>query len=325
MSNSESNRTLVYASLPYDRAPSQQASQTDRVLDIYRPDSKSLAKNAPVVLMIHGGAWHIGHRDSLQPAAIHMAKQGYVCVLPAYSLSFIDNAALDAILTLFIVILFLFALTSQSLHQFILLLAILAIGSLCFVLLTSWLPQQHVQHPDHIEDVAMATAWVQRYIHQYQGDEKQLVIMGHSAGAHLASLLCTNQRYLIQAGADPTMIKGCVCLSGVYSDVRLQETTMGEKLLFSSFGKRTEFYDCFPIYHTGLHNPPFLLINAGHDISLKRHTLDFHYSLKQQGVYVKSIYYPDRVHLNIHLEWGNKQRNHQVWSDIDQFLQLCLT
>lgn len=55
-------------------------------LDVYRP--RSGAKNAPVILQIHGGAWVVGDkRQQGLPLMLHMAKKGFVCVAINYRLS----------------------------------------------------------------------------------------------------------------------------------------------------------------------------------------------------------------------------------------------
>src|SRR4051812_45723605 len=41
-------------------------------------------------------------------------------------------------------------------------------------------------------DVAKAIRWVHDHIAEHGGDPKRLLIMGHSAGAQLAALLCTD-------------------------------------------------------------------------------------------------------------------------------------
>ena len=51
-------------------------------------------------------------------------------------------------------------------------------------------------HPAHIKDCASAVKWVVKHINEYGGDQKNMVLSGHSAGAHLVALLGTNAQYL---------------------------------------------------------------------------------------------------------------------------------
>jgi arylformamidase len=59
-------------------------------------------------------------------------------------------------------------------------------------------------------DVATALGWVHKHIATYGGDPNRLLVMGHSAGAQLAALMCTDEKYAKAEGLSLTMIKGCV-------------------------------------------------------------------------------------------------------------------
>jgi acetyl esterase/lipase len=68
-------------------------------------------------------------------------------------------------------------------------------------------------------DVAKSIRWVHDHIAEYGGDPKRLLIMGHSAGAQLAALLCTDERYLKEEGLSFAIIKGCVPVDGDTYDI----------------------------------------------------------------------------------------------------------
>src|SRR3954447_5127934 len=59
-----------------------------------------------------------------------------------------------------------------------------------------------------VRDVAKSIRWVHEDIADYGGDPKRLVIMGHSAGAQLAALICTDERYLRAEGLSLALTKG---------------------------------------------------------------------------------------------------------------------
>jgi len=78
-----------------------------------------------------------------------------------------------------------------------------------------------VRHPEHVRDVARAYAWVRRNIRAYGGNPDNLILFGHSAGAHLVALLATDAGYLKAAelkltDADRAALKGVIAVSGVY-------------------------------------------------------------------------------------------------------------
>jgi arylformamidase len=70
-----------------------------------------------------------------------------------------------------------------------------------------------------IRDVAKAVRWVHDHIAEYGGDPNRLFIMGHSAGAQLAALVCTDDRYLKAEGLSLAIVKGCVPVDGDTYDV----------------------------------------------------------------------------------------------------------
>src|SRR5437899_2596959 len=70
-----------------------------------------------------------------------------------------------------------------------------------------------------VGDVARAVRWVHDHIAEYGGDPKRLLIMGHSAGAQLAALICTDERYVKAEGLSLAIIKGCVPVDGDTYDV----------------------------------------------------------------------------------------------------------
>jgi acetyl esterase/lipase len=68
-------------------------------------------------------------------------------------------------------------------------------------------------------DVAKSIRWVHDHIAEYGGDPNRLLIMGHSAGAQLAALICTDGRYLKEEGLSLAIIKGCVPVDGDTYDI----------------------------------------------------------------------------------------------------------
>ncbi len=59
------------------------------------------------------------------------------------------------------------------------------------------------------DDCARALLWVKRNIARFGGDQDEIYISGHSAGAHLAALISTDSSYVLKYGLkDP--IKGCI-------------------------------------------------------------------------------------------------------------------
>ncbi len=76
-----------------------------------------------------------------------------------------------------------------------------------------------------IRDVAKSVGWVHEHIADYGGNSDRIFIMGHSAGAQLAALLCTDDRYLKAEGVSLSKIKGCVPVDGDTYDLPAIITT----------------------------------------------------------------------------------------------------
>src|SRR4029078_8311951 len=70
-----------------------------------------------------------------------------------------------------------------------------------------------------VRDVAKAVRWVHDHVAEFGGDPKRLFVMGHSAGAHLAALICTDDRCLKAEKLSLDIVKGCVPVDGDTYDV----------------------------------------------------------------------------------------------------------
>ncbi|MFY7958799.1 MAG: alpha/beta hydrolase [Elsteraceae bacterium] len=57
-----------------------------------------------------------------------------------------------------------------------------------------------VRFPGFVEDGAAAVVWTQRNIAAEGGDPNRIILIGHSAGAHLVSMLHADRRFLDDAG-----------------------------------------------------------------------------------------------------------------------------
>jgi arylformamidase len=77
----------------------------------------------------------------------------------------------------------------------------------------------HVDMGTLVRDVAKSLGWVHQHISDYGGDPGRIFIMGHSAGAQLAALLCTDERYLKAEGVSFSALRGCVPVDGDTYDI----------------------------------------------------------------------------------------------------------
>jgi acetyl esterase/lipase len=70
--------------------------------------------------------------------------------------------------------------------------------------------------------VAASIAWLRAHAASMGIDPARIVMMGHSAGAHLAALVGTDPHYLAAAGLSLASVRGVVALDGAAYDVPRQ-------------------------------------------------------------------------------------------------------
>ena len=71
-------------------------------------------------------------------------------------------------------------------------------------------------------DIAKSVRWVHDHAQEYGGDPNTIYVMGHSAGAQLAALVCTDDRYPRGEKLSLSIIEGCVPVDGDTYDVPMQ-------------------------------------------------------------------------------------------------------
>ncbi len=149
--------------------------------------------------------------------------------------------------------------------------------------------------PAQAEDAATALAWVVRNIGQYGGDPSRIVLAGHSAGGHLASLLTTNPKYLAAHGLKPDAVKSVAALSGVYDLTGLEGRSQGR--VFPQ--DEASLVDASPVKHVKGNGPAFHITYCQWDYAvLPQQAKAFHAALAQAGAKPELIYVPGENHIS---------------------------
>ncbi|PVX30794.1 alpha/beta hydrolase [Sphingomonas pokkalii] len=114
------------------------------------------------------------------------------------------------------------------------------------------------------EDVAAALGWLIAHARELGFDPNHVVLMGHSAGAHLSALVGTDPQYLEKQGLAPERLRGVILLDGAAYDVPAQLAEAGrfmQPIYDQAFGSDpARQRRLSPITHAAAPNAPSFLI-----------------------------------------------------------------
>ncbi len=236
--------------------------ETLQTLDVYAPKD---AKKAPIILMVHGGAWAFGDKGNFAVVANkadHYLPKGYVFISVNYRML----PAADPV--------------------------------------------------EQARDVARALSYVQTNANLWGGDPKRVVLMGHSAGAHLISLLNADPAFAKEVGAEPWL--AAVSLdSGAY-DVEAIMKRRHLPLFDRAFGKDKAFWrQASPIRRSGGKPAPMLLVCSSRGRDSCGQAEAFKAALAKEKA-AASVAPEDLSHREINLNLG---RANSYTKRVDAFLQ----
>ncbi len=168
-------------------------------------------------------------------------------------------------------------------------------------------------------DLATSLKWVHDHISEYGGDPNRIIVGGHSAGAQLAAILCTDEKWTKNAGLKMSILKACIPVDGDTYDIpAIIETEeirrRAHGLSLPTFGHRQKFgndplkhIDFSAVSHiaNGKSIPPFYIMYvAGHPYTdIQAQTLGR--ALKQAGIETVLYGAVDSTHNKVNAEIGN--------------------
>lgn len=187
-------------------------------------------------------------------------------------------------------------------------------------------PTNGVQYPTHQQDVAAAIAWLSDNAAEYGGDPQRILLIGHSAGAALVSLLSTDTSFLTAAGVEPTDVRCTVSLDTQY-DVAEQATNSGPmgEIFGNAFGDDPETWRVgSPISHTapGEYRPDFLIVVQGSDRRIAS-SEDFAARLRAGGTPAEVLDGSPLDHAGVNAAVGQR-RDRIVTPAITEFFDACV-
>jgi acetyl esterase/lipase len=193
------------------------------------------------------------------------------------------------------------------------------------VVATNYRLSPEVKHPVHVEDVSKALAWIFANPTVHGGDTTRVNLLGHSAGAHLVTLLATDSGLWDKPGgpkpADFSSICGVVGLCGVYQIpagnqyISLAQQAGLSQQISGITGPDGKAFNPFkiafgedevicrkasPITHVRKGLPPFLLLVAERDLpGLGYMAEKFEGSLIKCGNSCKNLTIPETTHVSL--------------------------
>lgn len=180
-------------------------SEPAQKLDVYRPLG---ASHAPILVMVHGGAWILGDKGNSGVVAnkvMHWLAKGYIVVSANYRMGRPPNPLEQAV------------------------------------------------------DAGRALAFVQAQAASWGGDPSRVVLMGHSSGAHLVTLLTAAPGLVARSGAKPWL--GTVSLDSAALDVVELMTARHPRLYDRVFGADpSRWSEASPLQQLSVRPVPLFLV-----------------------------------------------------------------
>jgi acetyl esterase/lipase len=175
-----------------------------------------------------------------------------------------------------------------------------------------------VEMGDIIRDVAKAIRWTHDHVAEYGGDPKRLFVMGHSAGAQLAALVCTDDSYLEAEKLSLSIVKGCVPVDGDTYDVPaiiataearwkahdLPRAKYGHREKFGNDPAKHKAFSAVTHVAKGKGIPPFLLLHVAGHPDVTAQALRLGNVLKGAGVPVTVFGAKETTHNKLNADLG---------------------
>lgn len=148
--------------------------------------------------------------------------------------------------------------------------------------------------PAWVEDAARAVRWVSDSIGRFGGDPSRIFVVGHSAGAHTATLLALDEHYLEQAGVPAHAVRGFVSIAGPVA------TAWTDPDVQALMGPPEGWPATYPLTHVDGTEPPILLLHGGKDRTVApANSVRLAHRIRERGGCARSIAYRGLDHVEI--------------------------
>jgi len=251
----------LLADQPYAADPLQK-------MDVYLP--KTEVKSAPVIFMVHGGAWRVGDKSSravVKNKVNYWVQQGFIFISVNYRL--LPDA--DPI--------------TQK------------------------------------EDVAKALAFAQGKAPLWGGSADKFILMGHSAGAHLVSLLSVNT--LQQNANNIKPWKATIALdSAAFDVIGIMQSNRVARFYREAFGANETYWQQASPYHQLEDDiPPFLAVCSSQRKDGACDQAEKFVRKVQREKGVAKVHPVDLSHRQVNAELG---KTNAYTAEVDRFINQAL-
>lgn len=152
-----------------------------------------------------------------------------------------------------------------------------------------------VKFPAFVEDAALAYRWVSEHLIDRDGQRRPMIIIGHSAGAHIAALLAYDSHYIAAAAPNAPQPDAFIGLSGPYA---FDPTTWKSTADIFTAAKSAD--EARPVAFVTRDAPPSLLIHGLSDGLVKLwNTRYLAEVLTEHGVAVRKVELDGIGHLGV--------------------------
>jgi acetyl esterase/lipase len=159
-------------------------------------------------------------------------------------------------------------------------------------------------------DIASAIKWVHDHAKEYGGSPDTIFVAGHSAGAHLSALVCTDGSYLEAEGIALSAIKGCIPVDTAAYDIPSKVKNAGllrAGMNASVFGETEAAQkQLSPITHVAKKKgiPSFLILHVADRPDSTAQSKAFAKALVDAGVQAKVVPGEGKTHGTINRDLG---------------------
>lgn len=170
--------------------------------------------------------------------------------------------------------------------------------------------------PGFVEDVALSIAWLATHMQDFAPLE-ELILMGHSAGAHTGALLISDPRYFAAHQLPGDTVNAFIGIAGPYSFIPKK------KKYRDIFANLENFEEMQALHYVRGQEPPMLLLHGDEDTTvLLRNSRDYADKVNAMGGTAETKFYSDHGHISPVLGLSRIfDSDNSIRADILEFLQ----